>query len=143
MHARKQIRDALTTAVTGLTTTGSTVGDSVYPENVTPSLRVLFVQEPIPDELQTADVYDRIAEFDIEIRVTGADYQDQIDQISGEVETAIEADPSLGLTGVKVQLVATGPGDTDDSGDVPKSFMPMRYAAHYRTEATAPDTLVN
>ena len=142
MHANKSIRDALTAAVTGLTTTGTNVGDSVWSEPDLPSLRVLFSAEAIPDESQEPESYYRAAEYLIEIRVQGEDYQDQLDQIRSEVETAVQANDTLGLTGVKVQLAGTGPLATDPEDSRGIAFLPISYVVTYRTTVDDPDTLI-
>lgn len=149
MHANKQIRDALTAAVTGLVTTGTSVGDKVWAEPTVPALRVLWVGETVPEEIQVAgadgdveSAYGRLTQYDIGVRVAGLDHQDQLDQIRFEIEQAIEADDTLGLTGVKIRLTGAGPVDSDAEDSRGTVLMPISYEVSYRTTATDPGTLI-
>jgi len=147
-HARKQIRDAAVTALTGLTTTGA----RVYPSRAVP------VQE---DRLPALLVYTREETSGVDtiggagsrglqricsLRVEGicqsiADLDDQADDIAAEVETALAADPSLGGLAKDLQLTQTEIGFTDEGGQ-PIAGVRMIFAVQYRTRERAPSTAI-
>ena len=142
-HASKQIRDALVTALTGLTTTGANVSNSVYPEATLPSLRVYFASEALPDEFQAmGSIHYRVASFRVEIRVEDESLQDQLDTIRTEIEIAIAADDTLGLTGVKVMYTGTGTASYEMGAEQPRALLPLLFDVHHRTTDADPETLI-
>lgn len=146
MHAEKQIRDAITALLQTMPTAGANVGDSVWPipPEKLPHVRALFRGEDIPPEEQVfgPETF-RIATYELEIRVKGQDYQDQIATIRGEIETVMAADISLGLgDGVCARLIGAGPGIYEDEADEARAFIPVVYQVEYRTLANDPGTLI-
>lgn len=96
MHKRKEIRDAFVSAVTGLSTTGSSVFVSrVYPldSDSLPAICVYSKRERSePITMGVARTYERNLEITAEIYVRGVSgYDDLLDQISAEIENAIYA----------------------------------------------------
>ena len=102
-HARHQIRDAVVTLVTGLTTTGSNVWASrVYPmdDDNLPGLIVRTMDEPIAPGGSLGYRIRRMLSLEIEARVkaeeTAAPLDEQLDTICAEVEAALGGSITLG-----------------------------------------------
>jgi hypothetical protein len=117
-HVRKQIRDALATAVTGLSTTGANVYTSrVYPISSAslPALLVYTKDESSEYETITKPrTILRTLSAVIDIYVKGnTTYDDTIDTIAAEVETALT---DVTLSGLAKDLMITG-FTTEFSGD--------------------------
>ena len=101
MSLRKRVRDAVVTAVTGLTTTGSRVYQSrVYPMQAATLPGIVVYTESETVQYLTMGLprtQMRVATFAVEIYVRGVDgYDEQIDQIAAEVEGALYANVELG-----------------------------------------------
>lgn len=148
MHRRATVRGAIVTAITGLASTGSrvTVG-RVYPDTVTglPSLSVVTGSETVDDEEAimvpaTAAMWpqSRVCEFEIEIRAAD---DDEADQVSLEVETALNADETLG--GEVNRIEYAGSPEPERSGEVESPIMIriLAYEAIYRVNARDPQAL--
>jgi hypothetical protein len=143
-HLRRQIREAVASAVTGLATTGAHVYQStVYPleDANLPALLVLAETETTlqltmhgPGTLQRSLAVDVIA-----IAKATADLDDTLDQIAKEVEIAL-APPVTALTGLAKSI---GPPQTEitlvGSADKPVGRMRLRYEVEYFTADNAPD----
>lgn len=117
-HIRKTIRDNLKTALTGLTTTGNNISASrVYAIRTLPAI-ILYTltEESSYATIGLPRTVERVLNVVAEIYVKGSSgYDDQIDQISLEIEEAIYADVTLGgiakdtrLTGLDVQFRGDG-----------------------------------
>lgn len=119
-HVRKQIRDAVVTAVTGLSTTGSNVYRTrVYPiaSGKLPGLAVYTNAETSTNETVTIPrTKSRTLEMVVECYVSGtANLDNTLDTIAVEVEEALTADVTLGglakdtqLTTTEIELVGEG-----------------------------------
>jgi len=101
MHKRQAIRDAFAAAVTGLTTTGNRVYVSrVYPLD-TASLPALVIytkrEASAPDTIGLPRTFTREITLSCEAYVRGVDgYDDLLDTIAAEVETALYAAGDFG-----------------------------------------------
>jgi hypothetical protein len=142
-HVRRQIREAVASAVTGLTTTGARVFQSrVYPleDSDLPALLVVA-------EVENADAATihapRVLERSVMVDVVGiakavADLDDTLDLIAKEVETALAT--TSALNGLAKTL---GAPQTDitlaGSADKPTGRIRLRYAVTYYTHDNAPD----
>ncbi len=143
-HARKQIRDAVVTALTGLTTTGSRVYASrVYPMGSAnlPGLCIYTVEEDIEEATGPRPrTLSRILDVAIEIYAKdNAALDDTIDKICAEVETA------LGNTkpaSVKDLVLSSANTRYDGEGDQPHGVARMVFDAYYQTKEDAPNTIV-
>jgi len=97
-HVRRQIRDAVKTLLTGLTTTGSNVYSSrVWPMRsaVMPGLIIYTAEEE--SELGSIGTLDRVVALAVEGYVNEtSSLDDTLDQICSEVETAMAADVMIG-----------------------------------------------
>ncbi len=144
-HVRKQIRDAIETAVTGLATTGANVfGSRVYPIEVStlPCLAVYTSEESI--EHLTMNRGSRETQRVLNVVVAGvaqaaANLDDTLDTIIKEVETAIAADPTLGgiardcmLTEIAIEM--------DASGEKPTGTARMTWTTVYHVAENAVET---
>lgn len=147
-HLRRQIRDAMKTALTGLSTTGANCfASSVYPlqDGELPALRISMLDEAIQSEIKLSGGVHRL-ERTLAVQVEAAvkavtGFEDTADQVVKEVEIALAANRTLGglcrdmlLRRVQVQLS----GD----GEKPLALTSMIFEVSYRTAATAPDVLL-
>jgi hypothetical protein len=143
-HLRKQIREAIATKVTGLTTTGARVFQSrVYPLEETdyPALRIYT---PSEQSARTTVHAPALMQRTLTLRVEGvcravADVDDTLDLIAKEVETAL-AMPCSALAGIAsyLTLVAT---DTqiDPEGHQPTGSIALTYEVLYHSFENTPD----
>lgn len=144
-HARTQVRNALLAQLTGLPTTGSRVGFSVYPEPELPALRVFSGPEGVPEARQSmGQRYFRQLTLLIEVRVeaVSALIQGALDDICVEVESAVEADDTLGGLVKCLVYQGTVPG-YEDGGSLPVGIAVLTYQAEYTTTAADPETIVD
>lgn len=136
-HVRKQIRDAIKTALTGLATTGANCYQSrVFPFESTklPALLIYTKSETTDfDTISLPRDVMRVLEINVEAYVQGtANYDNTLDQIAVEVEEAIAADVTLGGLTKDLQTVAF---EADFSGDGEQTVAIGRFTitATYRT----------
>lgn len=141
-HARQQIREAVATAVTGLTTTGTRVFQSrMRPaaDSQVPCLLVTTDKEDIESGIQN------IQERGLIVTIQGiakgtTNLDDTLDTIAKEVETAVHGAGSLsgkvpgGLTLRSINV------EFDDTLEKPVGVIVMEYLAGYFTTAGAPGT---
>jgi len=103
-HVRKQIRDAVATALTGLTTTGTNVFKGRYFSMQTPKLPALLVYTTNEDAelsiMGSSRGSDRVLTLVVEgYAISKTIVEDTLDQIAVEVEEAMASDYTLsGLT---------------------------------------------
>jgi hypothetical protein len=139
-HARQQIREALATVVTGLTSTGSRVYQSrMRAQESLPCLLVVTNNESIAQ----AD-FDNQLEHTLSLVITGvakaaANVDDALDTIAAEVETAIGSLNSLGgkVRGLALESIET---DFDDTLEQPVGLVNLGYRCTYFTNAGVPGT---
>lgn len=145
-HVRKQIRDAVITAVTGLTTTGSNVFRSrIYPLEQTklPGLCVFTRSETVDfDTLTISRSVGRVLDVIIEGYVSAtANYDDTLDQIAVEVEEALAADVTLGGLAKDTQVTAFE-ADFSGDGEQPVAVGRFTVTVQYRTAENDVETAV-
>lgn len=136
-HVRKQIRDAIVTAVTGLTTTGSNVFRSrLYPleSSKLPGLCIFTRSEAVEfDTLTMSRSINRVLDVIIEGYVSAtANYDNTLDQIAVEVEEALAADATLGGLAKDLQVTAFE-ADFSADGDQPVAVGRFTVTVQYRT----------
>lgn len=142
-HVRKQIRAAAATALTGLATTSTRVYDSrVYPmqdENL-PGLRVFTPSESSqPLEMGRTRARARNLILVVEACVkANTSYADTADLITKEVETALDADNTLGglckmIEPVGYEEILSG------EGEHPIVVGRMRFEVTYHMRMGSPD----
>lgn len=142
-HARQLIRDAAVTALTGLTTTTSSVySGRVHPYDTLPCLSVYTTIESVEEgELGTKQM--RIVMLRVEARARAAsDLDDTLDTVCAEVETALMADQTLGGTCKHLELQQT---EIELSGDAeqPVGLAVLDFAVLYRIDGTDPTTIIS
>lgn len=147
-HVRNQIRDAVVTLLTGLSTTGAEVYPGrtrPLPAGHAPTLLVYAVSERAQIHAQgggAGAIQIRDLTLAIEGRVTMAGVPDDtLDTIAAEVETAMVADPSLGGLTVEVTLISTRI-DTQSPGESQAGEVRLEYRVVYRTRENAPETAI-
>lgn len=143
-HVRKQIRDAAKAALTSLTTTGARVyasrpDDYAMQAAELPGLRVYTKDETV-EIITTGPLRrrERTIELIVEacVKATSA-YDDTVDLICKEVETALDADISLG--GLCKDITPTAFSlDIDGAADQPVAVGRMTFAVRYYTEKGTP-----
>jgi hypothetical protein len=142
-HVRRQIREGVATALTGLATTGARVFQSrVYPLQTTelPGLLVRTINETsTPITIESPATLDRTLRIAVvAVAKATADVDDVLDQIAKEVETAL-AFPvaalgalvkSLALVASEIEIVAA---------EQPTGQATLTFEAVYFTLDNAPD----
>lgn len=143
-HVRKQIRDALITTLTGLTTTET----RVFPNrvhsmnsNALPGLIVYTVEEEV-EEVAIGGILNRILDVAVEAYVaTSENIDDDLDLIAAEVETAIGADLTINGLANHVTL-STTEYFMDDEGKKKTGVARLVFQVQYRTTQADPTAVV-
>jgi len=149
-HVRKQLRDAVALAVTGLTSTGTRVYESrSLPLSALatelPALCV-FARQDVPDydlgSMGTTVL--RVLEMHVQGYYRGADgpaIEEGLDAIAEQVETAVFANSALLALAHRVKL---GPQvlEVDAEGDQTLGMIDMVFEILYRTAEGVPGTAV-
>ena len=143
-HVRKQIRDAIVTALTGLTTTGSNVFRSrIYPleSSKLPGLCIFTRSEAVEfDTLTISRSINRVLDVSVEAYVSAtANYDNTLDTIAVEVEEALAADVTLGGLSKDMQTTAF---EVDFAGDGEQPVAVGRFTVtvQYRTAESDVET---
>jgi hypothetical protein len=145
-HVRRQLREAVAAALTGLATTGSRVFASrVYPLQSAelPGLAIYTTSESAVEETIETDPTQR---REIEVRVDAcaapaADLDDVLDQIAQEVEIALQ--PGVLIGSISVELAYEG-AEISMSAEAakPHGLCSMTFRGVLFTQSGAPDVLV-
>jgi hypothetical protein len=143
-HLRKQIRDKVTTTLTGLTTTGTNVFQSrKYPQGVDnlPGLLIYTVLESSGVEsIGPAGTLTRYLDLVIEAQASAISGLDNtLDLICKEVEAAICADPLLNGLSKDLYLASTEI-DFDVIGEKPVGIARLTFRIEYATPRNNPTT---
>ena len=143
-HIRQQLREAVATAVTGLTTTGSRVFQSrAYPLQVSdlPCLVVTADGDSIEQEtIHRPYVQARQVQLRIEGYAVGTvDLDDTLDGICKEIEVAVDNAmlamvDDIGFAGTQL--------DTSVVGQQPVGKLTMIYRITVRTMSNSPDVAI-
>lgn len=139
-HLRKQIRDAVKTTLTGLSTTGQRVFQQrFYPMQATALPGLLIYTNSETSELMTMTRPQK-SQRELLLTVEGlakanATLEDTLDAIAREVEEALGVDPTFGglvktsfLTGTELEFNA--------DGENPVGAVRLTFAVRYITTAT-------
>jgi hypothetical protein len=147
-HARETLRDAVVTAVTGLSTTGARVfADRPQARPLlTSELPALMVTTGVEvvevASIHTAPMLNRELEIQVIACARSASgLDDTMDDIALEVETVLGGG-SLASGKADIALVAIEAPVFDASGDMPVAQQTMRFRVSYATAANAPGTLI-
>lgn len=134
-HARQQIREAVATLVTGLTTTGSSVFQSRFYRVQASELPALFIystDESIERETIGTGPYLR---RELSIRIEGMakaldNLDDTLDIIGEEVEDALGGQLPAGVDDFRISSVSI---DYSGEGEQPVGVIRMDFVARYQT----------
>ena len=145
-HVRQQIRERVATVLTGLTTTGSNVYESrvnALNESKLPALVIYSKSEN--SEITTIGTglgIERNLVITVEAYVkANSNFDDTIDTICAEVETAMGNDRTLnGLA--KFSHLGSTEIEFDGDGENPVGYATLEYVVQYRTIQNAPETAV-
>ena len=140
-HVRQQLRDAVASVLTGLTTTGTRVfTNRVYPADVSDCPCLIVRSDGDDVEAQTIHqpyLQVRQTRIQIEAYAEGATgFDDQIDTICAEVETAIANASSSLVKGMYLR----GTRIEFDQGEQPIGRATMVFTKDLYTESNAPQT---
>lgn len=141
-HARQQLREAVETALTGLTTTGSNVTASrVYPHTSLPSLAIYSPAE----ELVGRDMggqQERALTIVVEARAQAtSSVDDTMDTISTEVEEAVATNSSLRAL-VKDCYLSSMESELSDEADQPVGLMRLVFLLTYVVAESDVETIL-
>ena len=142
-HVRQQIRERIGTTLTGLTTTGSNVFESrVYPleDSKLPALIIYTKsEESMPIEIGSNRTMERSLTVNIEGYVkANSNFDDTVDTICKEVETAMATDTTLnGLA--KASFLETTEIEFNAEGEKPVGFVTMSFKVDYYVLESSPD----
>ena len=152
-HARQTIRDAIVTAVTGLTTTGSNVFTNRLPSAAfEPSQLPCWIVSTIEGDGEDVEEQsmglgsDKQRTLQVVLRglaagATGQASSNTLDTMAEEAETAL-ANPVTGISNVSLKLRATEfELDEDHSADRPVSILLLYDAVYFAAEG-APGTIL-
>lgn len=147
MHVRQQIRSAIITQVTSLTTTGTNVFEHrVYPlaEDDLPALVVSTSSEGA--SMATIGGMGSVASLErgLSVSIEGyvkatSDVAQTLDTIAEEIEVALGDDETLGGLVESIELSGTTIDITAD-GDQPVGVIKLDYEVVYRTTTGDPST---
>lgn len=143
-HAHKQIRGAVVTALTGLTTSGARVyTNRLMPmeSGHLPGLRIYLDDEQVDAmTLHAPYAQDRSLALAVECCAKGDSLDDTLDLMSKEVEVALAAGLTVG--GKFLQPVYGGMEFTDELADQPVGIKRLRFTLTYSALSNAPDVLI-
>jgi len=145
-HTRQQVREAIGTALTGLTTTGSRVFQSrAYPLETTdlPGLLIHTRSESSSaSTIHGPSVIDRTLRIEVvAVAQATADLDDTLDTICKEVEIAL-ANPVSGLLAISVGMTVALTGteiELSVEAEQPLGKATLSYEVEYFTAENAPD----
>ena len=142
-HLRQQIRERIGTTLTGLSTTGSNVFQSrVYPlEDTNLPALVIYTksEESIPIDIGT----NRTLESNLIVNIEGYvkatnNFDDQIDTICKEVESAMAVDVTLNNLAKDTFLESTEI-EFNAEGEAPVGYVTLSYKIDYYCLELNPD----
>ncbi|MHB0925882.1 MAG: hypothetical protein ACYC1F_05205 [Gallionellaceae bacterium] len=142
-HAHRQIREAVATLLTGLTTTGS----RVYPNRLhpltdanLPGLRVFMDDEEVIGS-NIDKTQDRRLALIVECCAkASADLDDMLDASSNEVEVALSGGITIGGNWIDAEY--TGMQFDDAMAEKPAGVKRLRFFITYTAASNAPDVLI-
>lgn len=138
-HVRKQIRDAVTTAVTGLAATATRVHKSkVFPVKTLPALAVYVGRESSEESGPMTMGSARFLERNVNIMIDAhCNNEDEAETVCKQVEVAMSSDTTFGGLAKDSYIITTELfyGNGDEKGVVAV----MNYRCMYHTTLTAPD----
>jgi len=142
-HVRRQLREAVAVAVTGLVTTAARVFQSrVYPVQTAELPGLLVHTDAETDEQQLDLSYRREVDVVIEAKARAtADLDDLLDEMAKEVETALANGVTLGGRNVPLPLVGIVV-ERSDEGEQPTGTLTLTYQPTLYSAPGQPDVLL-
>jgi hypothetical protein len=145
-HIRKLLRDSLTTALTGLASTGNRVYQTrVYPLAANKLPGILIYSKEESTEYSTMGlprIQERTVSFNVEVYVKGVSgYDNSIDQICLEIEEALYANITLGGNAANL-TIRDFSADFSGNGDQPVGLATITVDVLYRVNENAPDAAI-
>jgi len=143
-HIRQQIRERIATDLTGLTTTASRVYQSrVYPlaENNLPGLIIYTKEESsVPMGMGANRLLERLLVVRVQAFCEAvSNFDDTVDTICKEVETALANDKNLNNL-AKDTFLSSTEIEFDSTGSQPVGYVSMEFTVNYETLDNSPDT---
>ena len=136
-HPRTLIRNAITTALLGNTSAGTRVYPTRKTEHLESELPVISVYTLSEDSelvIQPREL-ERVLRVMVECMVTSnTDVDLAMDDLSEEVEAAMDADYTFSLTAYESELKSTEMESVEDGGRE-VGILEMTYETRYRTDA--------
>ena len=145
-HVRQQLRERAATTLTGLTTTGTKVYQSrVYPLGAA-NLPGLLIYTKSEDSEAVTMSGARTLLRNLSLVIEGyvkavSNYDDTVDTIAKEVETAMGNDVTLNGLAKNSYLESTEI-EYDGEGEKPVAVVSLPYTVEYMTKENAPQTAV-
>lgn len=147
-HARDQITEAVVTAVTGLTTTGTnvftTLRQPVEDANL-PYLNVIPGETELEEDARTmGDIDPFIFSLEIEGNVkqtTSEAAHDTVEKITSEVEAAVHGNSALNSLVSKIDLVSVEP-EYELELEAQTAQVVISFDFYYRINRTNPEIIV-
>lgn len=142
-HRAESIMQAVTTAVTGLATTGANVTRGrAYPVAALPALSVFQAEESILGDIQSSTRVTRELIINIEIHVQATTQLETIiNAIRAEVYAALMADRTQGLAYViDTQWQDDSQPEIDGENETPVARVLMRWAITYQHSLTSAES---
>lgn len=145
-HARKQIRDAIVTALTDLPSTGNNITTSrIIPHEGAklPAISVYTKNElSEPMTLSVSRRMKRVVNVVVDVAIKASNsLDDAVDAIAVSIEQAMATDTSLQNLVKSVTLTETDV-QFNFEGDQRMAFMVMNYAIEYQISETDPETFI-
>ena len=153
-HVAKQVLDAVVTACTGLSTTGSNVFRSrvhTMTESQLPALLIYAQEDIMEDELLGMQTDGNkgihyvisVAIDAVEKDASETTAENNLFEIRKEVQPALEADLTLGGKSKDLWLTEATVEDRTGSGDSPILSLNMLWQIRYRVKQGAPQTVLS
>ncbi len=143
-HLHKQIRSALVTKLTGLTTTGARVYANrlqTMQDGNLPGLRIyLDDEEAVGLLIHSPEMYERKLSVVVEaVAKASAALDDTLDLISKEVEIALAS--GITVAGRSLEVFYTGMRFDDEQLDKPVGVKRLSFSLTYTAMSNTPDVL--
>lgn len=144
-HLHKQIRGAVVTKLTGLTTSGSRIYANrlaPLPDATSPSLLVTLDEERATGlTIHQPQAQERELSLSVAaVAKAASSLDDTLDLMSKEVETALASGITVG--GKTLQVFYTGMSFEDVQSDKPVGVKRMTFSIPFTAMSNAPDTLI-
>lgn len=144
-HLHKQIRTAVVTALTGLTTSGSRVYANrlaPLPDTTSPSLLITLDEETSDGlTIHTPQAQQRtLSLFVAAVVKTSTNLDDTLDLMSKEVEIALSAGITVGIR--LLEVFYQGMSFEDEQSDKPVGIKRMSFSIPFTAMSNAPDVLI-